>query len=155
MPKSDSICDKSAKGESRIISCLKNALPMLIASSSFAVVVSLVVIILEIIGVFGKTSGYTFAIHFGVFVAIGFETLFFMKKHFIKMSSSSKLKTGILFCSTYLLSIIMLVVAILDSKSISNVGAFEFLIIPLIIILYFLSKFVLLIVLKRGYKEKN
>ena len=155
MPKSDSICDKSAKGESIIISYLKNALPMLIASSSFAVVVSLVVIILEIIGVFGKTSGYTFAMHFGVLLAIGCETLFFMKKHFIKMSGSSKLKTGILFGSTYLLSIIVLAVAILDSKSISNVGAFEFLIIPLIIILYFLSKFVLLIVLKRSYKEKK
>ena len=141
--------------ESLIICYLKRNIGQFIAHAALSVTISIFVVILELVGVFGNASGYTFAIHFGMLFVLGFDTLFFMNKYFEKISASSKIKTAILFVSTYLLSILTIVAAIFDSTSFGGISTLEFLISPIFIILYFIAKFVLSVAQKIGNKEKN
>lgn len=143
------------KNESTVILTLKNHIAELISFSSISVTVSLLVVILELFGVFGETRGYAFALHAGLLASVGIETSFFIKKYFAKIFGKTKITVVILLGLLFLLSVVVAVLAIVDGNSFGYIGTFEFLLSPIVLMLYFISKLVSRIILNVKNKAKK
>lgn len=153
-PKIKTVNSKKDSG-SRIFLLIKDNLSEFVWRSSASVAACIPVVLLELLGVFGEESGYAFALHTGLLLAIGTEMLFFVKKFCHRMPKRAKISALALFLTAIAVLLITAVLAIFDGSSLGTVGTFEFFLVPIFPITYFASMFVFRIVVKARKKEKK
>lgn len=138
---------------SRIFALIKNNIPEFVWRASVSLVSCVVVAILELCGLFGEESGYSFALHIGILSVVMIEVMFFIRKYCHRMTKMAKITTLILFLTAFVASAIILVTAIFDKGAFGSVGTFEFLLTPLFPAVYFVSRLVFKIAIKAREKK--